>query len=83
MIIFSAVRSHVEHDESQDIGFLSDPKRVNVLLTRAKQCLIIVGNARHFNANGGIWADIVQFYNRKNALFGGERIEVLKHVVIQ
>jgi ATP-dependent RNA/DNA helicase IGHMBP2 len=42
IIIFSAVRSN----PNGDLGFLSVQNRINVALTRAQHCLIIVGNSR-------------------------------------
>ncbi|KAJ8676511.1 hypothetical protein QAD02_012298 [Eretmocerus hayati] len=45
IIILSTVRSRTFfHDNRLHIGFLSNPKRFNVALTRAKALLIVVGN---------------------------------------
>ncbi|CAK8686546.1 unnamed protein product [Clavelina lepadiformis] len=47
VIIISTVRSNSEHlleDEKFQLGFLRNPKRFNVALTRAMSLLIVVGN---------------------------------------
>ncbi|XP_074292245.1 putative RNA helicase SDE3 isoform X2 [Silene latifolia] len=47
VIIISTVRSTVKHDEFDRIyclGFLSNPKRFNVAITRARSLLVIIGN---------------------------------------
>ena len=47
IIIFSAVRSNVEGD----IGFLEDERRLNVMWTRARLALIIVGDRNTMNTS--------------------------------
>ncbi|NXN55412.1 M10L1 helicase, partial [Rynchops niger] len=46
VIILSTVRSHEDlfGDDKYCLGFLSNPKRFNVAITRAKALLIVVGN---------------------------------------
>ena len=47
MIIISTVRSRTEYlafDEKHKLGFLSNPKRFNVAITRAQALLIVIGN---------------------------------------
>lgn len=47
VIIISTVRSTIKHNEfdrSHYLGFLSNPRRFNVAITRAKSLVIVIGN---------------------------------------
>lgn len=50
IIIFSTVRCNVDGD----VGFLDDPRRLNVMWTRARLALIIVGDRRTMSTNA-LW----------------------------
>lgn len=57
IIILSCVRSYTRSNESnaiQSIGFLSDHRRVNVALTRARYSIWIIGNC-HVLSNDPVW----------------------------
>ena len=66
-IIISTVRSNL----SGKIGFLSETKRLNVALTRAKKGVIVLGSAECLAKKNGIWRDFVSFYYSKNLIFQG------------
>ena len=55
-IILSCVRSN----ERQGIGFLREPRRLNVALTRAKRGIIIIGNPRVL-ARHPLWGSLLTF----------------------
>ena len=66
VIILSCVRSN----EHQGIGFLSDPRRLNVALTRARYGLILLGNARVL-AQDPLWHALLTHMQSKNCLAEG------------
>ncbi|CAH02214.1 ATP-dependent RNA helicase NAM7 [Kluyveromyces lactis] len=65
-IILSCVRAN----ERNTIGFLSDPRRLNVALTRAKYGLIILGNPRALSRNS-LWSHLLLHFREKGCLVEG------------
>ena len=51
VIIFSTVRCNVE----RDTGFVEDERRLNVMWTRAKLALVIVGDRATLTEKSGLW----------------------------
>ena len=65
-IIVSSVRSNVQ----QGIGFLRDPRRLNVALTRARFGVIIIGNARLL-ARNPLWNALLIHFQERDCLVEG------------
>ncbi len=71
-IILSAVRSSQEHvasDARHALGFLANPKRFNVAVTRARALLVIVGNP-NILALDAHWAALLRHAVRHGAYRG-------------
>lgn len=64
IIIMSCVRSN----EHQGIGFLNDPRRLNVALTRAKYGIIIVGNPKVLSKQP-LWNHLLTFYKEQKVIY--------------
>ncbi|AEF13567.1 hypothetical protein PICST_73544 [Scheffersomyces stipitis CBS 6054] len=65
-IILSCVRANSSHQ----IGFLSDPRRLNVALTRAKYGLVVLGNPRALCRNR-LWNQLLIHFREKGCLVDG------------
>ena len=65
-IILSCVRSN----QKQGIGFLSDPRRMNVSLTRARFGLVVLGNPRVL-AKEALWNNLLVHFQEHRSLVEG------------
>jgi len=65
LIIFSAVRS----GRSGSLGFVADERRLNVMLTRAKRGLVVIGDPRTL-VHSRHWADWLSFIEKAHAVVG-------------
>jgi regulator of nonsense transcripts 1 len=65
-IILSCVRSN----DHQGIGFLSDPRRLNVALTRAKYGLVILGNPKVLSKHP-LWHHLLLHFKERSCLVEG------------
>lgn len=65
-IILSCVRAN----EQQNIGFLRDPRRLNVALTRAKYGLIILGNIKSLSKNP-LWNHLLLHFREHGCMVDG------------
>lgn len=65
-IIFTCVRSN----ENNSVGFISDPRRLNVSLTRAKFGLVIVGNVNVL-AKNPLWNSLLQHFQQNHLIVSG------------
>ena len=65
-IIISAVRSN----EWQGVGFLRDPRRLNVALTRAKYGMIVIGNPILLRQDS-YWNQLLHFFKKHDCLLEG------------
>lgn len=63
-LVMSCVRSNAE----RKIGFLSDARRMNVALTRAKYGLILIGDVECLRGSDKLWKEYIEHLEEKGSL---------------
>lgn len=74
VIILSTVRSeskYISSDTKFNLGFITNPRRVNVAFSRAKCLTIIIGNP-YILSTDSIWKTLIEYCKEKEAYCGCE-----------
>lgn len=78
IVVVSLTRSN----DRGDIGFLSAPERLNVLISRARNCLLMIGNMETFmtSKKGKLaWIPFFESMKAKNHLYDGLPVTCQRH----
>ena len=78
IVIASLTRGNSHHD----IGFMSAPERLNVLLSRARDGLIMIGNGETFKnpkRGGAIWKSFFEIMENERVIFDGLPVICQRH----
>ncbi|KAI6677276.1 hypothetical protein NL676_038072 [Syzygium grande] len=78
IVIISTVRSN----SRGTIGFLSNTKRTNVALTRARYCLWIVGNGKTLTKSKSVWEALVDNAKSRGCFFNVDDDEDLAKAIL-
>lgn len=63
VVLVSLARNNAAEHTDKAIGFLREPSRVNVMFSRARRLLVIVGSTAHFerHASGTFWQTVLGY----------------------
>ncbi|KAL9068301.1 MAG: hypothetical protein Q9157_006551 [Trypethelium eluteriae] len=78
IVIVSLTRGN----EAADIGFMAAPERLNVLLSRARDALVMIGNSKTFsNSRKGkeVWVPFLNQLKEQNHIYDGIPVKCEKH----
>nr|VDD63559.1 unnamed protein product [Brassica oleracea] len=64
------------------VGFLADRRRTNVLLTRARFCLWILGNEATMMNSKSVWRYLIQDARKRDCFYNAEEDESLARAII-
>ncbi|XP_048231885.1 uncharacterized protein LOC8275336 isoform X1 [Ricinus communis] len=79
IIILSTVRAN----SGGAVGFLSNPQRINVALTRARHCLWILGNERTLINSDSIWKELVFDAKQRQCFFNVDEDKELAKTILE
>ncbi|TQD88449.1 hypothetical protein C1H46_025973 [Malus baccata] len=79
IIIMSTVRSNQHHS----LGFISNPQRVNVALTRARHCLWILGSERTLCGSESVWEDLVHDAKNRRCFFNADEDKDMAKAILE
>ena len=77
-MIATLTRSNPDHD----IGFMFSPERLNVLLSRARNALIMIGNANTFMGSrkgGELWTKLFKMLRKNAHIYEGLPVKCFRH----
>lgn len=69
-------------NSDNDIGFMYSPERLNVLLSRARNCLIMIGNAETFTKSrkgGDLWTQLFKMLRANDHIYDGLPVRCFRH----
>ena len=78
IVIATLTRSNPNYD----IGFMYSPERLNVLLSRARNCLIMIGNAATFTGSrkgGDMWTRLFKMLRWNGHIYEGLPVKCPRH----
>ena len=78
IVIATLTRSNPDHD----IGFMYSPERLNVLLSRARNALIMIGNANTFTGSrkgGELWTRLFKMLRTNQHIYEGLPVRCFRH----
>ncbi|KAK8123367.1 hypothetical protein PG999_003285 [Apiospora kogelbergensis] len=76
------IASLTRGNEQGDIGFMSSPERLNVLISRARNCLILIGNMDTFTKSkkgGPLWIKFFSLLKENANLYDGIPVKCEQH----
>ncbi|KAI0309712.1 P-loop containing nucleoside triphosphate hydrolase protein, partial [Amylostereum chailletii] len=78
IVLISLTRSNA----ANDIGFMFSPERLNVLLSRARNACIMIGNTQTFRGSkkgGPLWSDLIDFLIHHGHFYEGFPVRCERH----